>query len=122
MFPMLWGLTMSLINLSELNLNIDQDAKPVWSVTLGDYRYILYSTNKALVFKGENKEPSYEITPVGCSCPGDRYSSNACKHRKAISYLGDGSAAPPVEGTPVRTKQVMDDINNYSLPFDDLFE
>ena len=114
---------MSLVNLSELSLNIDDDSKPVWSIIVGDYRYILYSTNKALVFKGDNKEPSYEITPVGCSCPGDRYSSNSCKHRKVISYLGDGSAVPPVEGTTVGAKQVKDDIKvNYSLPFDDLFE
>ena len=114
---------MSLVNLSELNLNIDDNSTPVWSVIVGDYRYILYSTNKALIFKGLSKEPSYEITPVGCSCPGDRYSSNPCKHRKVISFLGDGSAVPPIEGTTVKTNQVKDDSNfNYSLPFNDLFE
>lgn len=96
---------MSLVNLSELNLNIDQDSRPVWSIIVGDYRYVLYSTNKALVFKGENNEPSYEITPVGCSCPSDRYKNDACKHRKIISFIGDGSAVPPEEGTTVRAKE-----------------
>lgn len=86
---------MGLLDLSKINLNIETDSKPLWSVVLGDYRYVLYTTHKALVFKGEAEEPSYEITPIGCSCPGDRYSQNACKHRKAVSFLGDGSFQAP---------------------------
>lgn len=98
---------MGLVNLSELDLAIDQGSKPIWSIIVGDYRYILYSTNKALVYKGNSTEPSYEITPVGCTCPSDRYSSEACKHQKVLSFLGDGSAVPPVEGTAVRTKDFI---------------
>lgn len=96
---------MGFVSLTELSLDIDSNSKPLWSIVVDEYRYVLYSTNKALVFKGDNKEPSYEITPIGCSCPGDRYNNNACKHRKIVSFLGDGSAAPPVEGTAVKSKQ-----------------
>jgi len=110
---------MSLFNLTELNIEVDQNSQPMWSIVVGDYRYVLFSTNKALVFKGENQEPSYEITPVGCTCPGDRYSSNSCKHRKTISFLGDGSTAPPVEGIAARAKQS----DEVEVPyFDGLFE
>jgi len=86
---------MALVNFSELNLSIDQDSKPLWSIMIDKYRYVLYSTNKALVFKDEDKEPSYEVTPIGCSCPADRYRSDACKHRKTISFLGDGGSGTP---------------------------
>lgn len=100
---------MALFNLSDIDISDGGDGQPVQTVIAGEYRYVMYKTGKALVFKGENKEPSYEVTPMGCTCPGDRYSSNPCKHRKAISYLGDGSAVPPVEGTTVKTK---DFVNN----------
>jgi hypothetical protein len=106
---------LNLINISELNIEVDAGSKPMWSIVVGDYRYVLFSTNKALIFKGDNQEPSYEVTPVGCTCPGDRYSSNACKHRKAISFIGDGSAEPPVEDTSVRA-------NQPDISFDGLFE
>lgn len=96
---------MALINLSEINLEVDSASTPMWSITLDGYRYVLYSTYKVLIFKNDAKEPSYEITPVGCSCPGDRYSNSTCKHRKIVSFLGDGSAAPPIEGTTVKAKQ-----------------
>jgi len=109
---------MSLVHLSELNIEVEQDTRPMWSIIVGDYRYVLYSTNKALVFKGENKEPSYEVTAISCTCPGDRYSSNACKHRKTITYLGDGSVVPPVEDTTAKTKQPEDE----DISFDGLFE
>lgn len=101
---------MGVLNLSELNLEVDAGS-PMWSVSVGDYRYVLYTTGKALVFKGDNSEPSYEVTPVGCTCPGDRYSSNPCKHRKALTFLGDGSAAPPEEGTAVRAKEASESID-----------
>ena len=104
---------MGVLNLSELNLEVDA-GHPTWSVMVGDYRYVLYTTGKALVFKGQNIEPSYEVTPVGCTCPGDRYSSNPCKHRKALTYLGDGSAVPPEEGTTVRVREDSSDIS-YDL-------
>jgi len=96
---------MGFVNLSELDIEVEAGSKPLWSVIIGDYRYVLYSAGKALVYKGDSREPSYEVSPVGCTCPGDRYSSNPCKHRKAISYIGDGSAAPPIEDTAVRVKE-----------------
>ena len=110
---------MGFLNLSELNIEVDNDSFPMWSIIVGDYRYVLYSTSKALVFKGDNEEPSYEVTSVGCTCPGDRYSSNACKHRKAISFLGDGSAVPSVGDTAVRAKQGSVESVDYDM--DDLF-
>jgi len=101
---------MGVLNLSDLNLEVDS-GHPMWSVMAGDYRYVLYTTGKALVFKGDNREPSYEVTQVGCTCPGDRYSSNPCKHRKALTYIGDGSAVPSEEDTAVRAKEVSEDID-----------
>lgn len=103
---------MGIVNITDLNTSIDVASKPVWSVAIDGYRYILYSTNKALIFKGENKEPSYEVTSFGCSCPGDRYSDKPCKHRKQLQYLGDGSAVPPIEGTAVKVKQANKSILN----------
>lgn len=109
---------MSLVDLSSLNLDVEGTAVPQWSVKVGDYRYVLFTTGKALVFKGGSEEPSYEITPLGCSCPGDRYNSNPCKHRKAITYLGDGSAVPPEEGTTVEAKKEQEP---HEIEADDLF-
>ena len=110
---------MSLIHLSELNIEVEKDAQPLWSIIVGDYRYVLYSTNRALVFKGDNREPSYEVTAISCTCPGDRYSSNACKHRKTITFLGDGSAVPSVGDTTMKAKQVEESVD---ISFDGLFE
>ena len=113
---------MNLFDLNTQEINSVDESLPLWSIKVGDYQYILYTTNKALVFKGENKEPVYEITSLGCTCPGDRYSSNACKHRKVISFIGDGSAVPPIEGTAVKAKHPINTVSNKSDLLDGGFE
>ena len=73
---------------------------PLWQLNFDGYRYVLFSENKVLVYKGDKQEPSYEITSIGCSCPSDRYRSDMCKHRKVISWIGDGSSGIPVMQEP----------------------
>ena len=80
---------MAVVSLSDISLETKEESRPQWSVVVGTYRYVLYNDGRALVYKGESTEPNYEITRLGCSCPADRYRSDACKHRKAISFLGD---------------------------------
>lgn len=109
---------MSFLDLSTLNLEAVSDSVPQWSVKTGEYRYVLYSTGKALVFKGDSQEPSYEVTPLGCTCPGDRYNSNPCKHRKALTFIGDGSSTPPEEGTVEKTRKASP---IEEVDMDDLF-
>jgi hypothetical protein len=106
---------MGLFDLSDLDID-GSGTEPTKSVKDGAYTYEFYPAGKVLVYKGEQEVPSYEVTPMGCTCPGDRYSSNPCKHRKMVSSLGDGSAVPPVEDTAVRAKETSDDL--FSL--DDL--
>jgi len=91
---------MGFLDLSKDSLDIRHDSQPMKIVEDGAYRYVLYSTEKALVFKGGNEEPSYEITPVGCSCPADRYRNDVCKHRKFILALGDSSSGTPLNEEP----------------------
>jgi hypothetical protein len=66
---------------------------PMWEVSIGEYRYVLYSGNRAQVFKGDSSVPAYEVTESGCSCPAAQYGNTACKHRAAISWVGDGVRA-----------------------------
>ena len=99
---------MALIDISNIDLDSDGDSRPLWTVVADGYKYVLFTNHKALVYKGDNEEPSYEVTPVGCSCPGDRYSSNLCKHRKALLYIGDGSAVPQEEDTSVSVKEFVE--------------
>ena len=65
--------------------------------------------------------PRYEITPIGCSCPADRYRSDACKHRGVVSFLGDGSSGSPDMDPELNTNQKdnSDRVLEHSL--DDLF-
>lgn len=68
---------------------------PLWRITIEDYHYVLYSGQKALVFKGESSIPAYEITSTGCNCQAAMYGNANCKHRQAISWVGDGGFTPP---------------------------
>lgn len=88
---------MSLVDLSKINLDGAGESKPLWSVVVGDYRYVLYTDNKVAVYKGESSVPAYHIDAISCSCPGDRYSKSMCKHRKAVQFLGDAVADEPVK-------------------------
>ena len=103
---------MNFLDLSKDSLEIGPDSKPLKTVVEGNYKYVLYSTLNALVFKGDSEEPSYEITPAGCSCPADRYRNDTCKHRKFVLSLGDESATPPVEDTLVRAKEASEELFN----------
>lgn len=87
---------MGLIDLSELGI----DSEPTATVVDGNYSYVVYPGGRALVFKGESKEPSYEITPSGCSCPAARYRTDVCKHQKFVLGLGDSSSGNPQDVEP----------------------
>jgi len=91
---------MNFLDLSKDSIEIGPDSKPSKIVEEGNYRYVLYSTSTALVYKGDAQEPSYEITPTGCSCPADRYRNDTCKHRKFVLALGDSSSGIPLNEEP----------------------
>lgn len=105
---------MGLLDLSQDSLDIGPDATPTQVVADGNYRYALYTAGRALVYKGESQEPSYEITSAGCSCPASKYRSDVCKHRKFVLGLGDSSSGTPEKQDPefnVAAPEVsMDDI------------
>lgn len=65
-------------------------AVPLWKVTVDEYTYELYSSNRVLVYKGGSSTPSYEIDQHGCSCPAAQYGKTDCKHRARVMWVGDG--------------------------------
>lgn len=91
---------MGIIDLSDYELEIEPNSQPTGTVVEGNYKYVLYSGGRALVYKGDNKEPSYEISPSGCSCPAARYRTDVCKHQKFVLGLGDGSSGNPQDVEP----------------------
>ena len=110
----------NLIDISSANVGESVDSsRPLWEVPIGNYRYVLFGVNKVLVYKGDAEAPTYEITNFSCSCPGDRYNANPCKHRKAISYLGDGSPSTPptadlgVTERPTRSRPSPQDLDSF---------
>jgi len=75
-----------------LRLDVMDDATPVWEVYLDGYKYVLFSKDKVLVYKDGAQEPTYEVSSLGCTCPADKYRSEACKHRKLALFVGDSSS------------------------------
>ena len=66
---------------------------PLWDVSIEGYRFELYSGNRVLVYKGDSSVPAYEVTEEGCTCRAAQYGNTNCKHRSAISWVGDGVRA-----------------------------
>lgn len=64
------------------------------------YRYEFHS-DRALVFKGAEDEPSYTITFSGCDCPASTYGKRPCKHEKALSFTSAETRAEEAEGVVI---------------------
>jgi hypothetical protein len=84
-----------LTDLSELEL--EEDTKPLWKIKYESYTYHLFDTKKALIFKGDDEKPAYEINEYGCNCPSRTYRAMPCKHEKVLEWLGEGTESEPEE-------------------------
>ncbi len=111
---------MGIIDLSTDSLEIGSDSVPTGTHVEGNYKYVTYTGGRALVYKGDSKEPSYEITPAGCSCPAAKYRSDICKHRKYVLGLGDSSSGNPQDVEP-KSNATGPEIDLMDSEIEDMF-